>query len=190
MSDFSCKNKRRACFLDRDGVVNVEVSYLHEPEKTVLETGIVEALQAIHKAGFLAVVVTNQAGVARGKYPESDIAKVHEKLQALLSEHGEKIDAFYYCPHHPEHTGECSCRKPNPGMILQAAEELDIDLAQSVMIGDRMSDVKAGINAGCKASYLVRTGYGLETLAKEPSPDCPVADNACTAFLDFIAGEK
>ena len=190
MSDFSCKNKRRACFLDRDGVVNVEVSYLHEPEKTVLENGIVEALKAIHKAGFLAVVVTNQAGVARGKYPESDIAKVHEKLQELLSEHGEKIDAFYYCPHHPEHTGECSCRKPNPGMILQAAEEFDIDLAQSVMIGDRMSDVKAGINAGCKASYLVRTGYGLETLAKEPSPDCPVADNACTAFLDFIAGGK
>ena len=98
MSDFSCKNKRRACFLDRDGIVNVEVSYLHEPEKTVLETGIVEALKAIHKAGFLAVVVTNQAGVARGKYPESDIAKVHEKLQALLAACGEKIDAFYYCP--------------------------------------------------------------------------------------------
>lgn len=190
MSDFSVKNKQKACFLDRDGVVNVEVSYLHEPEKTVLEEGIVEALQAVHKAGFLAVVVTNQAGVARGKYPESDINKVHEKLQELLAAYGEKIDAFYYCPHHPEHTGKCSCRKPNPGMLLQAAEELDIDLAQSVMIGDRMSDVNAGRNAGCKKSYLVRTGYGMETLAKTPSPGCPVADNAYTAFMDFMAEKK
>ena len=190
MSDFSGKNKKRACFLDRDGVVNVEVSYLHEPEKTVLEMGLVEALKAIHKARFLAVVVTNQAGVARGKYPESDIAKVHEKLQALLAARGEKIDAFYYCPHHPEHTGECSCRKPKPGMLLQAAEELGIDIANSLMIGDRMSDVKAGLNAGCKASYLVRTGYGMETLAKEPDPGCPVSDNAYTAFMDFIKGEK
>jgi D-glycero-D-manno-heptose 1,7-bisphosphate phosphatase len=190
MSIFSPENKQKACFLDRDGVVNVEVSYLHEPEKTVLENGIVEALKAIHQHGFLAVVVTNQAGVARGKYPEEDIFKVHSKLQELLAEHGEKIDAFYYCPHHPEHSGECACRKPNPGMLLQAAKDLNIDVPESLMIGDRMSDVNAGRNAGCKASYLVRTGYGLETLAKESAPGCPVADNAYTAFMDFIAGEK
>ena len=190
MSDFSVENKQKACFLDRDGVVNVEVSYLHEPEKTVLENGIVEALKAIHQHGFLAVVVTNQAGVARGKYPEEDIGKVHDKLQELLAQYGEKIDAFYYCPHHPEHTGECACRKPNPGMLLQAAGELNIDLKESLMIGDRMSDVNAGRNAGCKSSYLVRTGYGMETLARTPDISCPVADNAYKAFMDFIAGEK
>ena len=184
---------RKACFLDRDGVVNVEVDYLHEPEKTVLEKGIVEALKAIHKNGYLAIVVTNQAGVARGRYPESDIALVHNRLQELLAEYGEKIDAFYYCPHHPEFTGECGCRKPNPGMLLKAAEELNIDVKSSLMIGDRMSDVNAGRNAGCKTSYLVRTGYGKEVLAKEPEPGCPVSDNAYTAFMDFIKsaqGEK
>lgn len=186
MCEKSKNSLRRACFLDRDGVVNVEVDYLHEPEKTVLETGIVEALQAIHEHGFLAVVVTNQAGVARGKYPESDIFQVHEKLQSLLAEHGQQIDAFYYCPHHPEHTGECACRKPQPGMLLQAARELGIDLAESLMVGDRLSDVNAGRNAGCRKSYLVRTGYGLKTLEKNPSPDCPVTDNAYTAFMDFI----
>ena len=190
MSNFYPENKQKACFLDRDGVVNVEVSYLHEPEKTVLESGIVDALKAIHQHGFLAVVVTNQAGVARGKYPEEDIFKVHARLQELLAEYGEKIDAFYYCPHHPEHSGECACRKPNPGMLLQAVKDLNIDVTNSLMIGDRMSDVNAGRNAGCKASYLVRTGYGLETLAEKPDPGCPVADNAYTAFMDFIAGEK
>ena len=190
MSDFSMKDKKKACFLDRDGVVNVEVSYLHEPEKTVLESGIVDALKAIHQHGFLAVVVTNQAGVAKGKYPQQDIFAVHDKLQELLSEHGEKIDAFYYCPHHPDFTGECTCRKPHPGMLLQAAKDLNIDMSCSLMIGDRMSDVNAGRNAGCKASYLVRTGYGKEVTAKEPEPDCPVSDNAYTAFMDFIKGEK
>ena len=193
MSNFSAEDKKKACFLDRDGVVNVEVSYLHEPEKTILESGIVEALKAIHQHGFLAVVVTNQAGVAKGKYPEKDIFAVHDKLQELLAEYGEKIDAFYYCPHHPEFTGECGCRKPNPGMLLKAAEELNIDVKSSLMIGDRMSDVNAGRNAGCKTSYLVRTGYGKEVLAKEPEPGCPVSDNAYTAFMDFIKsaqGEK
>ena len=191
MNDFFAANKNKACFLDRDGVVNVEVDYLHEPEKTVLENGIAEAVKAIHAHGFLAVVVTNQAGVARGKYPEKDIFAVHEKLQELLfAACGEKIDAFYYCPHHPEFSGECNCRKPNPGMLLQAAEALNIDCSQSLMIGDRISDVNAGRNAGCKACYLVRTGYGLKTLAKEPEPWCPVSDNAYTAFMDFIKGEK
>ena len=190
MSDFSVAGKKKACFLDRDGVVNVEVSYLHEPEKTILESGIVEALKAIHEHGFLAVVVTNQAGVAKGKYSEKDIFAVHDKLQALLAEHGEKIDAFYYCPHHPDFTGGCSCRKPHPGMLLQAVKDLNIDVESSLMIGDRMSDVNAGRNAGCKASYLVRTGYGKEVLAENPDPGCPVAENAYTAFMDFIAGEK
>ena len=92
MSEKSANFKNKACFLDRDGVVNVEVDYLHEPEKTVLEAKIIEAVQLAHQNGFLVVVVTNQAGVARGKYPEEDIHKVHEKIQSLLAEHDEKFD--------------------------------------------------------------------------------------------------
>ena len=144
-----------------------------------------EALKAIHKNGYLAIVVTNQAGVARGRYPESDIALVHNRLQELLAEYGEKIDAFYYCPHHPEHTGSCPCRKPEPGMLLQAAKDWNIDVKNSLMIGDRISDVNAGRNAGCAQSYLVRTGYGLKTLAKTPDVDCPVMDDAWAAIRDF-----
>ena len=183
----------KAFFLDRDGVINVEIGYLHEVDKLEVFANAAQAVKLIHEHGFLAVAVTNQAGVAKGYYPESDILPLHAAIQQrLLSAGGMDalIDGWYYCPHHPEFTGECSCRKPRPGMLNKAAADFNIDLASSFMIGDRMSDVKAGINAGCKASYLVRTGYGLETLAKEPSPDCPVADNACTAFLDFIAGEK
>ena len=143
--------------------------------------GIVEALKAIHQAGFLAVVVTNQAGVARGKYPESDIAKVHEKLQALLAACGERIDAFYYCPHHPEHTGECSCRKPNPGMLLQAAEELDIDISHSLMIGDRMSDMKAGFAAGCAKGVHVLSGFGMNEKDRELPENYLRAENLLEA---------
>jgi len=187
MSEKSAVFKNKACFFDRDGVVNVEVDYLHEPEKTVLENGIVEALKLVHANGFLAVVVTNQAGVARGKYPEEDIQKVHDKLQTMLAEQGEKIDAFYYCPHHPEHTGECTCRKPAPGMLLKAAAELDIDLAESMMVGDRLSDVNAGINAGVKKAYLVRTGYGMKTLEKNPAYNGAVFDTSCEACKDFFS---
>ena len=190
MTENSSAKKNKACFFDRDGVVNVEVDYLHEAEKTVLEKGIVEALKLVHSHGYLAVVVTNQAGVARGKYPEEDIHKVHDKIQELLAEHGEKIDAFYYCPHHPEHTGECACRKPAPGMLLKAAEELNIDLGASMMVGDRLSDVNAGVNAGCKKSYLVRTGYGEKTLEKNPDYAGAVCNTACEACADFFAGEE
>lgn len=180
-------SKKKCCFFDRDGVANVEVNYLHEAEKTVLEEGFAEAVKTAHQHGYLAIIITNQAGVARGMYPESDIAAVHDKLQELLQPYGEKIDAFYYCPHHPSKNGECLCRKPAPGMILRAADEWNIDLAESVMIGDRLSDVQAGINAGCKASYLVRCGYGSKVLSENPDPGCPVADNAYAAVQDFFS---
>ena len=181
---------KKCCFLDRDGVVNVEVDYLCEPEKTVLEKNIVPALRAVHRHGFLAVVVTNQSGIARGRYDEKAMHAVHRKIQELLAEQGEHIDAFYFCPHHPKITGECDCRKPLPGMLLRAAEELHIDLAQSVMIGDRLSDVKAGRAAGCGGSYLVRTGYGVTALSEaEPefAAGLKVADDALAAFQDFLS---
>lgn len=179
-------NLFRCCFLDRDGVVNREVDYLFEPDRTVLEEDIVPALRSIHRHGFLAVVVTNQSGVARGMYGEADVHAVHARIQQLLGTYGEKIDAFYYCPHHPEITGECDCRKPLGGMLRRAAAELGIDLSQSLMIGDRISDVKAGLAAGCARSYLVRTGYGSTTLRESDCSAVTVADNALAAFEDFL----
>ncbi len=187
MANLSGRARRRACFLDRDGVVNVEVDYLFEPEKAVLEPGIVPALREIHRHGFLAVVVTNQSGVARGMYSENDVKKVHAKLQELLAAAGEKIDAFYYCPHHPDFTGACDCRKPRGGMLRRAAAELGVELSESLMIGDRASDVRAGMDAGCRASYLVRTGYGETALRENDCSGYKVADDALAAFRDFLA---
>ena len=177
---------RKTAFIDRDGVINQEVDYLHEVEKTVLIPGVAAAIRKLNEAGVAAVVITNQAGVAKGYYPESDIAAVHQRIRELLAAEGAFLDGFYYCPHHPEHTGACECRKPAPGMLLKAAQELNIDLNSSMMVGDRLSDVNAGCNAGCKKSYLVRTGYGEKTLEKNPDYDGAVFDNSYEAVKDFI----
>lgn len=160
---------KRAFFLDRDGVINPEVNYLHEPDKAALIPGVAEALTTIHRAGFMVVAVTNQAGVAKGFYPERDIAAVHARLQSLLLASGgaeATVDAWYYCPHHPQFTGPCACRKPGAGMLLRAAEDFALDLKNSFMVGDRMSDLEAGRNAGCAVCCLVRTGYGVNEVEK------------------------
>ena len=170
---------KKAFFLDRDGVINEEVSYLHEPDKTVLLPKVAEAVKLIHSLGFLAIVVTNQSGVARGYYPESDVHLVHLRLQSILLKNSPEsvIDAWYCCCHHPEISGECSCRKPHPGMLLQAAEDFDIDLSRSFMIGDRMSDLNAGKNAGCLQSCLVLSGYGRNELSKAETAGVPAAQD-------------
>ena len=116
--------KKSAFFLDRDGVVIRQVSYLHTPEQVELETGIPEALRRIHDSGALAVVVTNQSGVARGMFTREDVEKVHARIQELLAPFGERIDGFFTCFHHPDFTGPCACRKPAPGLFLEAAERL------------------------------------------------------------------
>ena len=154
---------KKAFFLDRDGVLNVEIGYLHEAEKTVLLPTVAEAVKLIHAAGFMALVVTNQSGVAKKMYPVENIMEVNARLQRLLMAYGPDalIDGWYFCPHDPEITGECDCRKPKPGMLLRAAADFNIDLSSSFMIGDRMSDINAGVNAGCAAECLVLTGYGV-----------------------------
>ena len=157
---------RKAFFLDRDGVINVEVDYLHRPEDVILIPGTAEALRMIHAAGFLAVVVSNQSGVARGMFGMADVKAVETRICELLKQQGDDVpDAFYYCPHHrkgtvPELTGECECRKPKPGMFLKAFSDWEIDPKQSCMIGDRMSDLHAAAAAGCAGGSLVLTGYG------------------------------
>jgi len=158
---------RKAVFLDRDGTIDVEKDYLYRIEDFEFIPGVPEAIARLNKAGCLVVVVTNQSGVARGYFPLEDVEKLHTHIQAQLSHFGARIDRFYICPHHPTAgTGklrrECDCRKGAPGLLLQAAGELGIDLAASYMVGDKSADLEAGHRAGCR-SILVRTGYGVET---------------------------
>lgn len=181
--------KNKAFFLDRDGVINVEVDYLSDPDKVVLIPGTAAALKRLHAAGYLAVVVTNQSGVARGMYGENDVRAVHRRIDELLAREGSGIDAYYYCPHHPDHSGACGCRKPEPGMLLAAARELGIDCSRSAMVGDRPSDIRAGRAAGCAECYLVRTGYGEEVLRRGDAPGIPVAADLGEAVDRFLARE-
>jgi len=163
--------QRKAVFFDRDGTLNVDVHYLHEPKDFVWTEGAREAIKYVREQGFLAVVVTNQSGVARGYFPEADVVRLHAWMNEELKKAGTKIDGFYYCPHHPEakvkkYRKDCECRKPKPGLILEAAGELSIDLAQSLMVGDKPRDVECGEAAGCGRSLLYEGGSLLALLKK------------------------
>ncbi|MDD2558251.1 MAG: D-glycero-beta-D-manno-heptose 1,7-bisphosphate 7-phosphatase [Desulfuromonadaceae bacterium] len=164
----SHKGLHKAVFLDRDGTVNVEKNYLIDPCEFVFIPGVPEAIYQLKQAGYLVVLVTNQSGIARGYFTHSQVAHLHQHLQTELKKHHTAIDAFYLCPHHPTagdgvFTCACSCRKGEPGMLLQAAAELDIDLGSSYMVGDKLADLKAGLSVGCHP-VLVQTGYGDQTL--------------------------
>ncbi len=179
----------KAFFLDRDGVIVVETDYLGNPDEVEIIAGTSAALKMMRQAGYLIVVVSNQSGVARGYYDEVAVKAVNGRIAGLLAAEGAKVDAFYHCPHHPDFSGVCNCRKPEPGMLLQAAAELDIDIGQSYMIGDKLSDVAAGRRAGCADSLLLRTGHGA-TLGGVPA-DVKVADDLLAAvkmILSEVAG--
>ncbi|MBK5276903.1 MAG: D-glycero-beta-D-manno-heptose 1,7-bisphosphate 7-phosphatase [Desulfuromonadales bacterium] len=156
---------KRAVFIDRDGTINVEKEYLYRTEDFEFIPGAAEAIRLFNDAGWLVIVVSNQSGVARGYYTEEDVHNLHRHISAQLLQAGAKVDAWFYCPHHPSGRGSyalpCRCRKPLPGMLLEAAGRFEIDLEASVMIGDKLVDVEAGRAAGCR-SILVRTGYGSE----------------------------
>ncbi|MBW6485770.1 MAG: HAD family hydrolase [Syntrophobacterales bacterium] len=158
-----------AVFLDRDGTINEEVGYLDRPEKLCLIPGAAWAIRLINESGLKAIVVTNQSGVARGLFDEATVLEIHQKLQKNLKEQGAWIDRFYYCPHHPtdglgDYLQDCPCRKPAPGMLLRAAEELALSLNDSYIIGDTLRDIEAGGRAGVPG-VLVQTGYGAESAA-------------------------
>ena len=174
---------KKAVFLDRDGVLIEQVAYLSRPEQVALIPGVVEALELIHRHGDFAVVISNQSGVGRGYFTAADVDAVHDRIQELLAERNERVDAFYYCPHAPDE--ECKCRKPSPEMILRAAERFGIDVGSSLMLGDRMSDLKCGVNAGCASSVLVRTGYGEEQSPKALEAGFPVARDMLDAVRGF-----
>lgn len=156
-------NKQKAIFLDRDGTINNYVGFLRKEEDFELLPGVADAIKKINKSGYLAVVVTNQPVIARGEVTFSELENIHNKMETLLGKEGAYLDGIYFCPHHP-HSGyegevkelkiDCDCRKPKPGMLLKAAEELNIELSQSYMVGDGENDIKAGKAAGCKTVLL------------------------------------
>jgi D,D-heptose 1,7-bisphosphate phosphatase len=158
-------NKKKCIFLDRDGVINKEVGYLSNPESFEFIPRSIEALKILKQKGYLLIIITNQAGIARGYYSEKILHNIHAKMNNILKENNVLLDDIFYCPHHPEFTGVCECRKPLPGMIFKAKSKYNIDLYESYMIGDTLNDIEAGINAKCK-TVLVLTGYGKEELKK------------------------
>lgn len=159
-------NKRPAIFLDRDGTISKEVNLLKSPEQLELIEGAAKAIKLINKSDYLAVIVTNQPVIARNLCSIDELDFIHAKLETMLGKEGAYVNAIYYCPHHPdkgypeerpEYKIDCLCRKPKPGMLLQAAKDWNIDIANSYMIGDTTRDFEAGRNAGCKESIMIET---------------------------------
>lgn len=159
-------NKQKAIFLDRDGTINKYVGFLRHINDFDLIEGVADAIKLINQSEYLAIVVTNQPVIARGEVSWGELNEIHQKMTTLLGKAGTYVDGIYICPHHPdkgfegerpEYKIDCSCRKPKPGLLLQAAKDFNIDLSQSVMIGDSTRDVEAGRAAGCKQSFQIET---------------------------------
>lgn len=172
-------------FIDRDGTISEEVGYVNHLSRYQVYPWTAPAIRNINQAGLKAIVVTNQAGVARGYFAENLVKQVHEKLRTEMTQSGAYLDAIYYCPHHPS-VGEppyrqaCACRKPNTGMLERAVAEFNIDLARSFVIGDRYGDIQLARNAGSR-SIFVLSGYGLgeyehQRHSWELQPDCIARD--------------
>lgn len=140
--------KKKAIFLDRDGTLIEDAGYPNDPNKVELVPGAADAMQAFIQAGYVLVVISNQSGIGRGKIKPDEAKQVHDRFVEVFQQENITFSGVYYCPHAPDEN--CTCRKPLPGMINQAGQELDIDLAQSVMIGDKLSDIQTGHNAGMK----------------------------------------
>jgi len=152
-------------FIDRDGTLTEEVGYINHPSRLRLYPWSAQAIKALNQNDLRTIVVTNQAGIARGYFTEDLVTQVHEKLRAEMSREGACLDAIYYCPHHPSvgeapYRQDCNCRKPKPGMLYRAVQELGVDLRRSFVVGDRYGDVELAHNAGAR-SIFVLCGYGL-----------------------------
>jgi len=176
----------RAVFVDRDGTLNTEIEYLHRVEEFEWIPGTVDAIRRLNEAGVLVLVITNQAGVAHGYYSEDDVHRIHRHMQNELEAEGARIDAFYYCPYHPDGTvakyrRPSRCRKPETGMLERGLAEWKIEPEQCVVIGDRNTDVETGRRMGMK-TILVRTGYGAGETAST-SADHVVPDIASAVDL-------
>lgn len=169
VSGKNLQNKQKAMFLDRDGTINKYVGFLRNINEFELLDGAADAIKKINASGYLAIVITNQPVIARGEVSFEELERIHNKMETLLGKKGAYLDAIYFCPHHP-HKGyegerpelkfDCDCRKPKPGMLLKAAQDFNIDLAQSWMIGDGENDIRAGQNAGCQTAFIGNESYG------------------------------
>jgi D-glycero-D-manno-heptose 1,7-bisphosphate phosphatase len=175
-----------AVFLDRDGVINKDKGYVSQIDEFDFIDDSIEAMQLLKSKGYLIVVITNQSGIGRGYYSEDDFASLTQWMDWSLIDRGVELDGIYYCPHHPEkgigeYKQNCQCRKPGTGMIDSAVAELDIDLSNSYLVGDKLSDIRAGKKSNLKANYLVTTGKQL----------CEAgASEADTVFDDLLAVAK
>ena len=169
VSGKNLKNKQKAVFLDRDGTINKYVGFLRNIDEFELMDGVTDAIKKVNASGYLAIVVTNQPVIARGEVSFEELEEIHNKMETLLGKEGAYLDAIYFCPHHP-HKGyegerpelkfDCDCRKPKPGMLLNAARDFNIELSQSWMIGDGENDIKVGQNAGCQTALIGSESYG------------------------------
>jgi D-glycero-D-manno-heptose 1,7-bisphosphate phosphatase len=189
---------RRAVFIDRDGTISEEVGYVNHVSRFRVFPFAAEAVRALHANGWLAVLVTNQSGVARGYFEENLVGAVHKQLADELARGGARLDAVYYCPHHPSAGGppyrlDCDCRKPKPGLLLQAARDLDLDLSRCWVVGDRHSDTELARNAGARSAFVL-TGYGRGELEHQSEtwrrrPDL-VAENLLEAVRKIVASDE
>ena len=182
--------KRPALFIDRDGTISEEVGYVNHPSRFRVFPYSAEAIRKLNDAGWLAIVITNQAGVARGYFSEDVIHKIHDQLTRDLEAGSAKLDAIYYCAHHPS-VGEppyrldCDCRKPKPGLIEQAAKDFEIDLSASWMAGDRYSDIELAHNAGLR-SVFVLSGYGRGEWEYQSHNWQQQPDRVCENLLEAV----
>lgn len=173
--------KNKAVFLDRDGTIVVHEHYLSSPDQLKLLPNAAEGIRLFREHGYLIIVVTNQSGVARGFFDEERLLLIHKRLMEMLEEEGVVIDGIYYCPHHAEGVIEqykihCDCRKPSPGMLLDAAQRYNIDLTQSLMIGDSEADMLAGKNARCRCVLIKNSGSNNTSIAPIVGTDYVVKD--------------
>ncbi len=187
--------KRKACFIDRDGVLIKEENYISDPAKVSIIPGVPEALSLLKEQGYLRIVVSNQAGVARGYFEESQIKVIEKRIEELLAASGASVDAWYYCPHHPKgkveaYSFDCDCRKPAPGMLKKAEKDFNIDVKESFLVGDKISDIEAGQAAGCHKSIMVRTGHGEEELDKNGAEGLIIAESFSDAVNMYLKAKN
>ncbi len=151
----------KALFLDRDGVINKEKNYLYKIEDFEFIDGVFSTCKYFLDQGYLLIIITNQAGIARGKYTENDFSRLTHWMRQQFIHQGISVLKVYHCPHHPDFGSACNCRKPNPGMIRRAQKEFNLDLKQCILVGDKEGDIQAGINAGIVRNILVRSGHPI-----------------------------
>ncbi|MEW6702277.1 MAG: HAD family hydrolase [Bacteroidota bacterium] len=186
----------RAIFLDRDGTINYDTGYIKDSSHVIILPGVSEGIKKLkNEFGFKAIVISNQAGVSKGLMTREDVEAVNYRVNELLMHEGTSVDAFYYCPYHPDFDSpeKSFCRKPSPLMIVQAAKEFQIDLTQSYMIGDKASDVECGINAGVKTillkNYTIEKEISiLNNVGKKPNFTAANFNEACDFIIKDLSG--